>query len=150
MGERGDRSSHGEPSQRRPAAYAAAIVANIVMVWVVNAIPGWNWPFITADFPAVLWAANLSLGMQIAGNALLLFLHPRFVHHLVQAVLNAVSLLALIIVVTVYPFDFNSVLADAGDTVARVILYVAIGGTVIGILVNAFQAIGSLLGAGSR
>ncbi len=45
---------HGDPGGHRPAAYVAAIVANIVIVWVVNAIPGWEWPFVTADFPAVL------------------------------------------------------------------------------------------------
>lgn len=150
MVERPDGSARREPSKRRPAAYVGAIVANIVMVWVVNAIPGWEWPFVTTDFPAVLWAVNLSLGMQIAGNALLVFYHPRFLHHLVQAVLNAVSLLALIIVVTVYPFDFTTVIGDGANTVARVLLYVALGGTAIAILVNALQALGSLFGSRSE
>lgn len=142
-------AEHRDGSQRRPAAYVAAIVANIIMVWIVNAIPGWNWSFVTADFPAVLWAMNLSLGMQIAGNALLLFFHPRFVHHLVQALLNTVSLLAVIILVTVYPFDFTAVFGDGGNTIGRVFLYVALAGTAIGILTHAFQAIGSLFGARS-
>ncbi|MFW6260671.1 MAG: hypothetical protein ACOC6J_03725 [Spirochaetota bacterium] len=80
---------------------------------------------------------------------MLVFYHPRFLHHLVQVVLNAVSLLALIIVVTVYPFDFTTVLGDGANTVARVLLYVALGGTGIAILVNGLQALGSLVGSRS-
>ncbi|MFW5743734.1 MAG: hypothetical protein ACOCWX_04655 [Spirochaetota bacterium] len=80
---------------------------------------------------------------------MLVFYHPRFLHHLVQVVLNAVSLLALIIVVTGCPFDFTTVLGDGANTVARVLLYVALGGTGIAILVNGLQALGSLVGSRS-
>lgn len=134
--------------ERRPAAYVGAIAANIIMIWVVNAIPGWNWQFITEDFTAVLWALNLSLSVQIAGNALLLFVHPRLLHYVAQAAFNVVSLLALVITVTVFPFDFSGLMGETGDLVARIVLYVAIGGTGIALVVNALKAVGSLFGAG--
>jgi hypothetical protein len=128
--------------ERRPAAYVGTIVANIVFLWFVNSVAGWDWRFITDDFPAVLWAIYLSIGFQIAGNALLLFFHPRFLHHTIQALLDVVSLLALIVLVTVFPFDF----AGAGDLIAKVVLSVAIGGTVIGTVVNLLKAIGAVFG----
>jgi hypothetical protein len=135
--------------ERRPSAYVAGAIVNIVMLWLVNAIPGWDWRFITGDFPAVLWALNLSIGMQIAGNALLLFLHPRLLHHLVQAVMQVASLLAVVVMVTVYPFAFDEVLFNGADVVVRVLLYVGIGGTVIGIIVHGIKAVGSLFARAS-
>ena len=139
-------STREDDGERRPAAYIAGAVVNIVMLWFVNAIPGWGWQFITTDFPAVLWALNLSLGVQIAGNALLVFIHPRPVHYLVQVLFNAVSILALVIMVTVYPFDLSSVLAGPVDMIARIVLYVALGATILAAVVNAVKVLGSFFG----
>lgn len=131
-----------EDSERRPAGYAGTVVVNIAALWFVNAIPGWEWPFITADFPAVLWALNLSIAFQIAGNALLLFFHPRPVHYLIQAALDVVSLLALVVLVTVFPFAF----ADPGNLVTRILLFVAIFGTVVGAVVHVLKTVGAIFG----
>ncbi|MFP4113847.1 MAG: hypothetical protein ACOC0E_03575 [Spirochaetota bacterium] len=140
-------SEERRDSDRTPASYISTIVVNIAMLWFVNAIPGWDWRFITGDFPAVLWAMNLSIGAHIAGNALLLLFHPRFLHYAVQAIMETVSLLALIIVVTVYPFDFAAVLWRGADVLARVVLYVGIGGTIIAIIVHSLRAVGAFFGS---
>lgn len=133
----------GDERERTPAAYSGSAVAGIILIWLFNAIPGWELRFITDDVTAVLWAINLSLGVQLAGNLLLLFVHPRFLHHLVQVLFAAVSLLALVIILTVYPFRFEGVVAQA----VPIVLYVAIGGTVIGGIVHALKAIGSFFGS---
>jgi len=135
-------SRDGDVTERRPAGYAGTIVVNIVALWFVNSVPGWEWSFITADFPAVLWALNLSIAFQIAGNALLLFVHPRPVHYLVQAALDVVSLLALVVLVSVFPFAF----AGPGNLIARIVLFTAIFGTVVSAIVNALRTIGALFG----
>lgn len=136
-------SARGDDSERTPAAYIGSAIAVIILIWVFNALPGWELAFITSEVTAVLWAINLSLGVQLAGNLLLLFFHPRFLHHLVQVLFAALSLLALVIILTVYPFRFDGTL----EQVVPIVLYVAIGGAVISGVVHAIKAIGSFFGS---
>lgn len=129
-------------SERSIGAYVGAIVANGILLFVVNKVPSWNLGFITGEYPAVLWAMNLSLLVQIGGSFALIFFHPRLLHHLANVVFNGFSLLALVIVLTVFPISFA---AQWGNTVARVVLIVAIVGTSIGAVTHVFKAIGGLV-----
>ena len=113
-------------SERSIPAYIGAIVANGILLFVVNKLPDWNLRFITSDYSAVLWAMNLSLLVQIGGNFGLIFFHPRFLHHLLNVAFNVVSLLAVVILFTVFPFDFSHVPGAFLDTIVRIALIVAI------------------------
>lgn len=141
-----NRERDRDSDERKPSAYIGSIIGALIALWIVNSIPGWSWRFITSDFPAILWAANLSLGVQIAANALLVFLHPRFLHYFGQAVMNAAALLSLVITVTVFPFNFDAVFVP-GDTIVRIVLIVACVGTGIALIVNALKTFGSFFRA---
>ena len=132
-------------SERTAGAYIGSIVALAIMLFVANRIPSWDWRFITDDYPAVLWALNLSILVQLAGNAILVFVHPRFLHYLAQTVFNIVSLLALVILTSVFPIDFSYLVGNAGNTALRIVLIIATVGTGIGVVVNLFKTIGSLV-----
>ena len=61
--------TRGKPNKL--AGYIASIVFNIIFLAILNKVPDWNLSFITESYPNILWAVNLSLGIQIAGNILL-------------------------------------------------------------------------------
>lgn len=130
---------------RSVGSYVVAVVANAVVLWLVNKAPDWNLRFLTDSYPAVLWALNLSILVQLVGNAFLVFFHPRFFHYFAQAVFNVVTVLATVILVSVYPLDF-SFLAGIIDTIVRIVLIIAAVGAAISAIVNLFRAIGSLVG----
>ena len=129
---------------RSVGTYIAGVVANAIVLFLVNKVPDWSLPFITDGYPAVLWAMNLSILVQIGGNALLIFVHPRFLHYLAQTVFNVVSLLAIIVLVAVFPLDF-SFLAGVINTIVRIALIIGAVVTGISAIVNLFRTVGSLV-----
>ncbi|MEE8441711.1 MAG: hypothetical protein V3S41_08325 [Spirochaetia bacterium] len=109
---------------RSPGAYIAGAVANAIVLFLVNRVPDWNLPFVTDGYTAVLWAIHLCILVQIGGNALLIFIHPHFLHYLTQTVFNVVSLLALIVLAVAFPFDF-SFLTGVINTITRIVMAAA-------------------------
>ena len=127
-----------KPNKR--SNYIAAVIVNAILVVVVNKIPGWNIGFITGGFTAVLWALNLSFGVQIAGNAVLVAYHPLPLHYAVNVVFNAVGALSTYLVYREFPFDFSETSVPWFDTVARVVLIVGFAGSILGAVVHLIKA----------
>jgi peptidoglycan biosynthesis protein MviN/MurJ (putative lipid II flippase) len=74
----------------------------------------------------------MSLIVQIILNLVLIFFHPLFFHHLTQTVFSLLSFIALLWIVRVFPLDFSSRLGDWFNVLFRVVLIVALVGTLIG------------------
>ncbi len=123
--------------------YIPSVIFNFIFMFVINKVPDWNILFITEQFSAVLWALNLALAVQIAGNFMLIFYRPLFLHHLIHVIIALFSLLSLIILYTVYPFDFSFV-GDWFDLVIKIILIAASIGTVISGIINLIKFFTSL------
>jgi hypothetical protein len=120
------------------------------MLIVLNLLPHWNLSAITENYRNVLWAINMSLVVQMAGCSILILIHPLFLHHLVNVVFAAVSLVALGVVYTIFPVDFSRIPVNQGslavlNTLFRVALIVGMVGAVISILVHIVKAIRYLL-----
>jgi hypothetical protein len=119
----------------RRAGYAASIVVNVVMLWLVNGWPGWDvLPFLTADFQDVLWLVNASMVVAIALNLAYLVRDPRWLTSAGAVVTTAVGLAAVVAMLRVFPFDFGD--SDVWPVVFRILLWVALAGSVVGIVVN--------------
>jgi len=97
--------------KKRPgkAGYIGTIVANIVLMFIVNNILKWGVPFFTREFTKVLWIINLSLSLTIACNIIYLIYDRAWFRNLTQMFLNTLSLLATYITYKVFPFDFSKV-----------------------------------------
>ena len=128
-----------KPNKR--SNYIAAAIVNAVLVVVVNKIPGWNIGFITGGFTGVLWALNLSFGVQIAGNAVLVAYHPLHLHYAVNVVFSAAGALSSYVVYREFPFDFSGTSVPWFDTVARVVLIAGIAGSMIGGVIQLIKAV---------
>jgi len=120
----------------RRAGYVVAAAINAALLWFIHVWPGWDAvPFLTADFDTVLWLIDLSLVVTIAVNLIYLIRDPRRLTAAGAVVTTAIGLAAAIRMLQVFPFDFGD--SDVWPVVFRVLLWVAIIGAAIGIIVNA-------------
>jgi hypothetical protein len=110
-------------------------VVNAALWWAIHVWPGWAAvPFLTADFRTVLWLIDLSLVVTIALNVLYLIRDPRWLTAGGAVVTTAIGLAAAVRMLQVFPFD----LGDSGfwPVVFRVLLWVAVVGSIIAIIAN--------------
>jgi len=92
----------------RQSGYIAAVVINAIFLAVVHSLLSWHVPFITSAWPDVLWAIDLSVGGSIVANAVFVAYDERWFRGLVQIGVTALSLVAVLTLVQVFPFDFGS------------------------------------------
>jgi hypothetical protein len=140
--ERSDRS-YMMP-RRRMTEYIFAVIFNIAFLVVVNKVPDWNIQVFTDTFPDILWAVNTSIGVSIAGNLILIFFHSRFLHHLLNAVFSAFGILAVSVILSVFPFDFSELVGEWLNILIRIALIVGIVGSAISVVVNIVKAVGAV------
>jgi hypothetical protein len=116
--------------------YAVAIVVNAVALYIAVNLLAWDWlPFLTAAFASVLPLLRMSLLATIAVNVAYLWHDPPAFRSAMQIVLSAIAVAVTLRVYDVYPFDFSRY-GPAWDVAARVLLMLAIAGTIIGIVVE--------------
>ena len=124
--------------------YIFAVIFNIAFLIVVNKVPDWNILFITDSFADILWAVNTSLAVSLAGNLILIFFHPPFLHHLLNTVFAGFGILATSVILSVFPFDFSQVTGEWLTIVVRIALIVGIVGSAISVVVNIVKAVGAV------
>lgn len=118
----------------RRIGYGVAIVVNVAMLVVVNNILDWGWfGWLTEDFNDVLPLINLSLAASMVSNAAYIANDGRVFKGIVELVVNTISLVAIIRLLQVFPFDFSAY-SSTWETVTRSILIVAIVGTSLALL----------------
>ena len=128
------------PVSRR-VGYTIAIVVNVILLVLVNDVPGWQAvPFLTVDFTQVLWLVNASLVAGIVANAVYVVHDPRWVRALGDVVTTGVGLAALVRLWQVFPVAFSEASVDL-DLLARWVLAVGIAGSVIGIVAAAARLV---------
>jgi hypothetical protein len=147
MSESESRNRSSMMPRRRITDYIFTAVFDIAFLVIVNKIPDWNIAFITDSFPDILWAVNTSLSVSLAGNLILIVFHPRFLHHLFNAVFSVFGILATSVILSVFPFDFSHVVGQWLNTVVRIALIVGIVGSAISVVVNMVKAIGAVFRA---
>jgi hypothetical protein len=127
---------------RRPSAgvrrggYVAAVVVNAALLWLVHVWPGWEAvPFLTEDTEQVLGLVTASLVAAAVLNLVYLASDPAWLTAAGGIVTTAIGLAAVVRLLQVFPFDFG----DDGSgwaLVARIVLWLGIVGSAIGIVVN--------------
>lgn len=121
------------PSARR-FGYVVAILVNLVLLYLVNVWPGWQaLGFLTADTELVIDWVNLSFGVAIVINAVYVFRDPLWLKALGDAMSAAVSFVVTLALLQTFPFDFSAY-AFNWDIVVRILLWIALVGSAIGVL----------------
>jgi hypothetical protein len=91
------------------------------------------------DFTRILWAADLSFLVQVAGNLALIFYRPPRFAAFVQILTTAAGFVSLIVFYVVFPLDFSQVGLPWINSGLKVVLVVGMAGTVIGMIALTVQ-----------
>lgn len=128
-----DRTARPSLAARR-SGYAIAALVNAALLYGLNDWPGWDrLSFLTGETEQVLTVVNISILVGLVVNGLYLVHDPRWFRGFGDAVTAAASLVAMVRIWDVFPFDFSGRSFD-WDLVVRVLLVVGIVGTAIGIV----------------
>ena len=147
-----DHPVHTAPRHARPlpgqlsrrVGYTLAIVLNVVLLVLVNDVPGWQaLPFLTDDFAAVLWLVNATIVSGVLANAVYVVHDPPWVRALGDVVTTSIGLAALVQLWQVFPIAFAETTVDL-DLIARWVLAVGIAGSVVGIVAGAARLVRAL------
>ncbi len=124
--------------------FVGAIIGAIIGLVFVNTVPLWSHlthGVILESWVNILWAANLSMAIQIIGNLVLAIYRPARLYSFMQAIFVAVGLVSLIVFFNVFPLDFSQIVGSWLNLFFKVILLLAMIGTLIGMIVNLVRTI---------
>jgi len=131
--------------------YATAAIVNLVILMVINLWVVWRpWTrgVVTGDWVRVLWAANLSAGVQAGGSLLLAFTSPSWLVKVLDLAFALVTVLSAAIFFAVFPFDFSRIDAAWFNTAARLLLLLGVIGAGFAVVLSAVRLFGR--GGGPR
>lgn len=127
----GERMSVRQGARR--AGYIATIIVHIVLTYVFNNLLNWRVPYLTDDFVAPLVFFNISFVANIVANAAFLLYDARWFRRLAQIILNVIGFVAILVLFTVFPFEFPP---GPWDLVGRIALVAIMFGIAIGTIVE--------------
>lgn len=137
--------SHRQGAATRRFGYAVAVLVNAAMLYAANRWPGWEAvPFLTDDTQGVMGLVNASIVVSLAVNVVYLVRDPSWLKALGSLLTTAVGLAALVRIWRVFPFDFAGSTFD-WTLVVRILLGVAIVGSVIGIVAGLVSFVRSVV-----
>lgn len=118
--------------------YIANAIVNLILIWVWSRFTTWL-PFLTDSFAAVLPLFYISFAATIAANLMFLIYDAPVFKSLVKAALNIFSIVVMITLYFVFPFDFSAYHSN-WDLIVRIIILVGIFGTAVGTVVEFLTA----------
>lgn len=131
----------------RSIAFLAAAIANVFALLFMNTEPIWGrWTHgvVLDRWADVLFAANVAIGLQIMGYAVLTLFHPHALIALFRLVFAIANLASTIVFFNVFPLDFTQVLGPWMNGLVRVAIVIGMGGIGIAILVGFVQLLASI------
>jgi hypothetical protein len=137
-------------SPGRRVGYAIAIVVNVVLFLLVNVWPTWRiLPFLTEATQELIVLVNLSLIAGVVVNILNLVLDLAWVKAVGEIITSVIALVVVVRFWIVFPFDFAGSAFD-WELVFRILLGLAIAGTVISVIVQVVVLVRLALGSPGR
>jgi hypothetical protein len=127
----------------KTAEYIANIVINLILIIIWDRLPEW-FSWITGSFVAMLPLFYLSFALTIIVNFAFVLIPSKTFVAFGKLALNTISIIVMISLYYIYPFDFSGV-ANYWDIVARTIIIVGIFGTAIGAIVETIKTLSSKL-----
>jgi protein-S-isoprenylcysteine O-methyltransferase Ste14 len=120
----------------RRTGYAFAAVINAAILYLLNVWPGWEeLSFLTEETTEVLGLVNFSLALGVLLNVVYLFADPAWFKVTGELLTALVSLLVVLRVIQVFPFDFSTWNVDWTWLVWTILIIAAIG-TFVGAVVQ--------------
>ncbi len=130
--------------EKKTSECIGAMIGAVIGLIIVNSLPGWahlTKGIILESWSKVLWAANLSMILQIVGNFFLAIYRPARLYSFIQLILALAGLLSVIVFFQVFPLDFSHVVGNWANILAKVLLVLGIIGSVIAAIVYLVRTI---------
>jgi hypothetical protein len=128
--------------EKKTAELTASTIANTIIVVLLNSVPLWRQytrGVVLEDFVQILWAANISLLVQIAGNLSMIFYRPPRLAAFVQILGTAAGFLSIIVFYLVFPLDFSQVGLAWINAALKIVLIAGMAGAALGLIVQTVQ-----------
>ncbi len=140
------RTAPAPPSAAARTGYLIAALVNAAMLYAALVRPGWQaLPFLTPDTELVLGPVTLTLVVGIAADVVSFLVGSPVLRKAGDLVTTGVGLVAVVRVLSVFPFDFTGYRFD-WSLVVRVLLVLGVVGSVIGLVVAAVSLVRLLAG----
>ncbi len=124
--------------EKRTGEFAGSIFGNILALAIVNTVIIWRQythGVVLESWVDILWAANLSLVVQLGGSLILAFYRPAGFYAFMEMLFAGFGLVSLIVFFIVFPLDFSVVVGPWLNTLVKVLIVLGMAGTSIGVLV---------------
>jgi len=110
------------------------VLVNLALLWVANNLLDWDFlPWLTDEFNDALPAINVSLWIAVIVNLLRMAYSPAWFVVVTEIVSLAFSLRATVVLLRVFPLDFNDYWSG-WELFARGLLIFAVIGTILAII----------------
>ena len=130
--------------EKKTSECIGAMIGGIIGLIVVNSVPLWAHltnGIILESWTKILWAANLSMIVQIIGNLFLAIYRPARLYSFVQLILTIAGLVSAIVFYQVFPLDLSRVAGNWLNILVKVALVLGIIGSCIAMLVQLVRTI---------
>ena len=128
------RARRWQSRAQRRAGYVGSILVNAVLIFLLDAHPGWTAvPFLTPATAQVIGLVTLTLAAGIAANIMYFVADPPRLRAFGDLVTLTISLVTTARIWQVFPFAFHGSM-EFWSTIFRVILIIGIVGACIGLL----------------
>jgi len=117
----------------RRLGYVAAIIAMIVVIYILRHLREWGLTILTEDFSKCLFYIELSIYVSIGAQVLFIFYDHRWFRYFLEAISNIASVVALIMIYVIFPFSIED---GNWEKWIKIGILVVFGITIIGIIVN--------------
>ncbi len=124
------------PRSSRVVGYTVAVLINTGLLIMVPNLLAWGWPaFLTPDFDQVVGLISISLIASIIFNLAYIWYDAGWFRHGGQVATGAISLVVMLRVYQVFPFDFSGWGFDPGGAL-KVALVVGMVGVCVAIAIE--------------
>ena len=122
--------------------FIAAVIANLVILYIANNLLNWNLSFIDNSFLQVLWILNIFLITAIVVNFLFIFYSKGWFRNLLLIPVDLLGLATAYNLFSVFPFIINNLILEY---LVKFILLIFIIGSFISLVVHIIKFICSVL-----
>jgi len=92
----------------RNSEFVAGIVANIVLLYIINSVMNWDISFIADSFRDLIPLLNAVIGANLAANFCFLIYRRQWFWTFMQIILSALGYLMVSSLYSVFPFTFRN------------------------------------------
>jgi len=113
-----------------------SLIANVLLMFIVNNLLNWNLAFVLPKFKNVIWAANLAFGVAILGYLFLLIADGSRKEAVTKITINLFWLNFSYVLYLVFPFDFAAIGIDWLNPLLKFLIVFSIIAMIIAILIE--------------